>query len=368
MVRDLRVFIVDDSAVFRQKITKMLEKSITGIIIAGTAPNGKIALEKLSLAKYKTDIILMDILMPEMGGFETIGHIMDRFPTPIIIVSGLTHREVARALTNLGMSAFESGIVEFVKKPNPKDRNDQQRFNRELIKKVQSFAYLSINKLIEGFDIQTYLRDEEESLEPIIVPDRISDRISSQNEDKLIVIGASTGGPRAISLILSNLPPKSPPVIIVQHMPEEMVESWCDRLQKLYPHLNINITEENQFLKPDHVYIAQGGRHCVVEKGKKLQSILGEKVNFVMPAIDVTFTTAAKVYHQNLLGIVLTGMGKDGLKGSHEIKKYGGSVIAEHNSTSIIPSMPNAVIEANLANQVVPLHKISSAIRSSGWL
>ncbi len=138
MKKEIRVFIVDDSAVVRFQITKIITKGDKRIKVVGSAPNGKIALIKLALPKYKADVILVDALMPDMDGFATIGHIMDRFPTPVIMVTGLTKREVDKSLSHIGMSAFESGAVEFVKKPDSKFPNDNKRFEKELFFKIQN--------------------------------------------------------------------------------------------------------------------------------------------------------------------------------------------------------------------------------------
>lgn len=364
MKKGIRVFIVDDSAVVRQWLSKMVSESAYNTYVIGTAPNGVIALQKMALPKFKPDVVLMDIMMPEMDGFETINHIMDRFPTPVIIVSSLTQKEVNMALSNLGMSAFESGTIEFVKKPDSKIRHDINRFERELIKKIASLAQVDLARALRGFDFNSFLKDEIEEISEVIVP--IIAPISFH--DRMIVIGASTGGPRAISLILSKIPSVSPPIVIVQHMPSEMVQPWTQRLQSLYPQLKIKIPKNGEKIKPNRVYIAPGGVHCEIEQGKTFRLTPGERINFVIPAIDVTLITGAKVYGKNILGIILTGMGQDGCDGAREIKSVGGNILTEHESTSVIYSMPKCIVESNLADEVVALHNIPSAIRRRGWV
>lgn len=365
MKKEIRVFLVDDSAVVRHQISKMIVNSNKNILITGGAPNGKIALLEMPLPKYKPDIVLMDAIMPEMDGFETIGHIMDRFPTPIIMVSGLTKREISRSLSNLGMSAFESGAVEFVKKPNPNVPNDDKRFKKELIYKILNLSQTDLARAYTGFDFKSFLHDKEIK-KPLarIEPEKISKKFN----DLLIVIGASTGGPRAISLILSKISSESPPIIIIQHMPEEMVVPWVKRLQSLYPQLNIRTVTNGEKILPNRVYIAPGGKHCGINKGKTFRLFEEKRINYVIPAIDVTFTTAANIYGKNVLGIVLTGMGKDGLGGAKEIKASGGKIFAEHESTCVINSMPKAIVAENLADEVVPLHAIPTLIRNHGWI
>lgn len=359
MEKEVRVFIVDDSAVVRHTISELLNKSGNRIKIVGTAPNGNVALSKIAIPKYKPDIITMDIMMPEMDGFETIGHIMDRFPTPVIIVSALSQKEVDASLSNLGMAAFESGAVEFVKKPKSIDSLDKNRFKRELIDKILHLSQIDLARSISSFDFKSFL--EEDAIEETPVSDEPLSIVKKFHET-LIVIGASTGGPRAISLILSKIPSQFSPIVIIQHMPEEMVEQWVERLRNLYPHLHISIPTDREFIMPNRVYVAPGGKHCAIKEAKRFRIYKGEKVNFLMPAIDVTLISAIQVYKANVIGIILTGMGKDGYEGAKKIKRAGGKIIAEHESTCVIYGMPKAVIEGNLVNYVVPLHKIPTVL------
>ena len=361
----VKVFLVDDSAVIRHQITKIIVESQRNIEVIGGAPNGRVALLKMALPKYRPDVVLVDAIMPEMDGFETIKHIMDRFPTPVVLVSGLTKREVNSSLSNLGMSIFESGSVEFVKKPDPLVANDVNRFKRELLFKITNLSQIDLTRAYAGFDFRTFLM-EEDTKKPI---EETTPKDTSKGfNDFLLVIGASTGGPRAISLILSKIPVESPPIIIIQHMPEPMVDPWVKRLQSLYPHLNIRIPINRERILPNRIYIAPGGKHCGISKDKTFHIFGDERINFVIPAIDVTFIDAAKVYKQNVLGIILTGMGKDGFMGAKQIKAVGGKIFAEHESTCVISSMPKAVIDGNFVDEIVPLHNIPNTIQKYGWI
>ena len=364
MKKGVRVLVVDDSAVYRQVISKILTDGNKRIDVIGTAPNGKIALMKMENPKKKPDIVTMDIMMPEMDGFETIGHIMDRFPVPVVIVSSLSQKDIDASLSNLGMAAFESGAVEFVRKPNPDDFHDDKRFKRELLNKILNLSQIDLRKVITGFDFQSF-QEEGEIEKPVVIekPKRVLRKFS----DLLIIIGASTGGPRAISLILSKIPAKFPPIVIIQHMPHEMVKQWVERLQKLYPHLNVRLPKNKELIKPNRIYVAPGGKHCAIQEKKRFKLYKGEKVNFLMPSIDVTFDSASKIYKENIVGVILTGMGKDGLEGSKKIKAVNGSIIAEHESTCVIYGMPKAVIEEKLVDKIVPLHKIPFVLSDFCW-
>ena len=192
--------------------------------------------------------------------------------------------------------------------------------------------------------------------------------ILNKYQNKLIIIGASVGGPNAISLLLSEFSTHFPPVIIIQHIYEQMVTPWVNNLRKHFPRLRISIPKSGEFIKPDQIYIAEGGKHCEVKYGRKIHSYRGELVNFVIPSIDITFISAAKIYGENVLGIILTGTGRDGAHGAKKIKESGGSIFAEHESTCVVDSMPKAVIEANLADKVLPLHAIPSHLCIDGWM
>ena len=360
MTDEVRVLIVDDSAVYRQTISNILTKGSNKLKVVGVAPNGKIALHKMKIPKFKPDIVTMDIMMPEMDGYETIGHIMDRFPIPVVIVSSLNQRDVDKSLSNLGMAAFESGLVEFVKKPDHEDSNDRKRFEKELVAKISALSQMNLTQAISGFDFESYLKEE-----PITVEK--PPKTLKKFQDRIYIIASSTGGPRAISLILSEIPSKFPPVIIIQHMPEEMVDQWVMRLKNLYPHLSIKIPSNGEPVRANNVYIAPGGKHCAIQDGKRFKMYIGSKVNFLMPSADVTLTTAAKVYGEDVLGIILTGMGKDGYEGAKRVKAVKGKIIAEHESTCVIYGMPKVVIEGDLVDRVVPLHKIPEVLQDYSY-
>ncbi|MHA2298675.1 MAG: chemotaxis-specific protein-glutamate methyltransferase CheB [Candidatus Hodarchaeales archaeon] len=356
-----KIMIVDDSAVFRVYLSRVIENSNQPLEVVTTASNGVNCLHKLAVPRYKPDVVLLDVMMPEMDGIETVDHIMERFPTPVIIVSSMTQRDVKRLLSNKGMSIFESGTVEFVRKPDASDPDAVRRFERELISKIRSLSPINLQKVFQGFDMKSFMSEE------VVIPRKIRPT-SVGHRNKVIIIGASTGGTRAISLILSKFPSKAPPLVIVQHMPEMMTNQWAERLDYLYKHLRITLARDGEQLKPNHVYIAPGGKHLVISEGRRIKLVEGERVNYVIPAIDVTFISAAKTYRQNVLAIVLTGMGKDGTEGAKKIKNMGGRVYTEDESTCVVFSMPRHVIEAKASDKIIPLHNMPVEIRTSTWI
>ncbi len=364
----IRIFIADDSAVARQKITQILSNEGNHMKVIGSAPDGKVALEKLKLPKYEADVIIVDIVMPEMDGIGLIKAIMNNFPTPVVAISAFKDKkDINKALFRLGIEVFESGAVQFVSKPNSKIKGDDKRFVRQLIKTVTSLAGVNLIKSFTTYKSQFYPKDEELVQEEIL-DSKVSIIRSVEDTRRIIIIGASAGGPKAISYLLSQFKVDSPPIIVIQHMPKEMMLPWCQRLQKSFPKLNIRIARDGEKIRPNRVYVAPGGFHCAIDGSKSIKLIEGEKVNFVVPAIDITFASAAENYGSNVLGLVLTGMGNDGFKGAKSIKKHGGIIIAEHESTSVIHAMPKAVIKGKLADRVVPLHKIPAVLRINNWM
>ncbi|MFX0051808.1 MAG: chemotaxis protein CheB [Candidatus Hermodarchaeota archaeon] len=362
----IKVLLVDDSAIFRYHINKVIMKSGKNIRIIETAVNGKKALEKMEKIRDKVDIIIMDIMMPGMDGIETVGYIMDRFPTPVILSSGKKKkREIEIALSDLRMSNLESGAVEFVKKPDSLHPNDDLRFEKELIFKIENLTRIDFNKISSIYDLKAKIQQQRKEI-PLPIPPSYSTWDLHRN--KIIVIGTSTGGPQAVSILLSMLPMKFPPIIIIQHMPDGMIAPWTVRLQKAFPQLKIRLAWSGALLQPSTIFIAPTGKHCIIEPGKWINLVDGEKVNFVIPAADVTFRSASKVYGRETLGIILTGMGRDGFKGAKIIKSVGGKIIAEHHSTSIMNSMPDSIIKANLADRISPINQITNTMRGLGWI
>ncbi|MFW9992996.1 MAG: chemotaxis-specific protein-glutamate methyltransferase CheB [Candidatus Odinarchaeota archaeon] len=358
-----KVMVVDDSAVFRTYLTRIIKNSGKNIEVTSTASNGLNCLQKMEVPKYRPDVVILDVMMPEMDGIETVNHIMDRFPTPVILVSSLTHRDVKKLLSNAGMSLFESGTVEFVQKPDASDPSGVKRFERELTSKIVGLSPVNLQKAFQGFDLKSFMREELPT-----IPKPARKRVADDHQNKIIVLGASTGGTRAISLILSKFPSEAPPLVIVQHMPEMMTNQWAERLNQMYGNLDIVLASDGEYLKPNRIYIALGGKHLVIEFGKVIRLVEGERVNFVIPSIDVTMISAAKVYGQNVLGIILTGMGKDGTDGARHIKNAGGKVFVEHESTCVVYSMPRHIVEIKAADRIVPLHDMPAIIRTSEWI
>jgi two-component system chemotaxis response regulator CheB len=339
--RPIRVLIVDDSAFMRFTISKKLSET-PGLQVIGAAHDGKEALAVLP--KLKPDVITLDVEMPHMDGLTTLRQIMSSQPCPVIMLSSLTSegaRETVQALT--------WGAVDFIAKPTNKANIDS--IIDGLITKIQHAAHVSLRPIR-----YPNLVDTNQAL-----PVKKEIRQLSQN-DKIVVIGASTGGPRALNTVVPALSEElQASVLIVQHMPVGFTRSLAERLNSI-SHLVIKEAEPGDELKVGRGLVAPGGFHMSLNDSGKISLNQNPPVHGVRPAIDVTMMSVAQRFGANTIGVVLTGMGKDGTNGCALIHSNGGHVIAEDESTCIVWGMPRSVQEAGIADQVVPLDEVASTI------
>lgn len=334
--------------------------------MVGTAPNGRIALIKIYFPKYKPDIIIMDILLPEMDGYEIVSHIMNRMPIPVIIVSALNQADVNLTLTDLNLPAFASRAIKFVKKTDKNNLNDEKRFKNELIEKIIILSKTNPPPLKSRLDFRSFLQTIE--IEKIFRKINLKET-SKDFRRVLITIGASAGSTQAILFILSKIPAEFPPILIVEHTPEEMTPPYVEWLQSLFPHLDITVAMDGVLLRSNRVYIAPGGKQCIVNKMKTLQVYSNEYRTPYNPSIDKTFISATRIYGSGVIGIILSGLSAtDTLEGVRKIKSAGGVIIAEHESTCIFYAMPKEIIDEGLADEIVPAFDIPSVIHKYGYI
>jgi len=336
----IKVLVVDDSFFIRKRLVEMLS-SDPEIVVIDTAQNGLEAIEKVS--SLSPDVITLDIEMPAMDGLTALGRIMREYPTPVIMVSTLTEEGSAATV-----QALLEGAVDFIHKPTELTNVKLPIIKEELISKVKaaSRAQLrrhTVRKLVAtpkdfGFNVAVARR-------------------------KVVMIGSSTGGPRALIEILPRLPKDFPsPIAIVQHMPPgPFVKSIAKRLEA-DSNIRVKEAEDGDRLEPGLALMAPGGVHMLIEKNGIIKLNHGPAVNAVKPSVDVMMESGASVYGANSIGVILTGMGKDGAAGISVIKRHGGRTIAEHESTCVVYGMPKVVIESGTADSVVPLNEVPDEI------
>lgn len=350
-MQKLRVLIVDDSAVIRRLLSESLSTD-PEIEVVGVAANGKIALAKIP--QLKPDLLTLDIEMPEMDGLETLTEVRKLYPKlPVIMFSTLTERGAQTTL-----EALSRGATDYVTKPSNVGSVGAaiQSVQSELIPKIKVFCKRSSPITLSSQ--KPSLPPKPTVSGPVIRPQRID----------AVVIGTSTGGPNALAAVLPTIPADFPvPILIVQHMPPVFTARLAERLNQICA-IDVYEANDKMIVSPGKAYVARGDFHMTIRR-QGTSSLLSLNQDApecsCRPAVDVLFRSASQVYGANLLSVVLTGMGQDGMKGCELIRKAGGYVIAQDEPTSVVWGMPGAVTRAGLAHQILPLEKIGTEISVS---
>jgi len=342
MNRRTGVLIVDDSAVMRSLLRTVISAD-SALEVVGTASDGDSALGLLASPSVHPGIVLLDVEMPGMDGLETLRAIRARsYRMPVIMVSAVTQRGA-----RVTIEALAGGASDYVTKPaSQSDRESALRtLALNLLPKIQALTRTAASPSRPDDPVAGVSRSTPRALIPPAV----------------VAIGASTGGPAALDAILSGLPPGFPvPVLVVQHMPELFTGLLAERLGIHCP-LRVREAAEGIPVLPGSVYVARGNWHMQVlapvrpGSAPMLHLHQGPMENHCRPAVDVLFRSVAAVYGSAGLAVVLTGMGSDGLAGSHLIRSQGGTVLAQDQASSVIWGMPGAVVQAGIAHQVLPL-------------
>jgi len=349
----IQILIVDDSLVVRKVLMNVLSTD-PGLAIAGWASNGRLALAKLQT--LRPDIILLDIEMPEMNGLETIPEIRKILPhIPIIMFSTLTERGAEATL-----DALTLGASDYVAKPsNQNMAATSEAINRDLVPKIKALCHFPVRgqNPVAGASLPSVPTPRPE-IRFHAAPLRTA-------RPKIVTIGVSTGGPDALAKLLPAFPANFPlPVVIAQHMPAVFTTLLAKRLASKCA-LPVKEGQPGDLLGSSGVWIAPGDYHMVVqqeERRKRLGTHQGPRENFCRPSVDVLFRSVAAVYGANALGVVLTGMGQDGLKGCEALCAAGASVIVQDEASSVVWGMPGFVARAGLAEKILPLAQIGSEI------
>jgi len=350
----IRVLVVDDSAVVRQSLSSILE-SDPDITVIATAADPIIAVKKIM--KEVPDVITLDIEMPRMDGLTFLRKIMSQHPIPVVVISSLT-----TSGTEVAMKALEYGASEIIGKPA---MNAAQFINESkimLCDAVKAASKVKLKRKKISASRQTPVVSPKYSADVII--EKVSAYKRIINTDKIIVLGASTGGTEAIRHFLAQLPEKSPGIAIVQHMPEGFTNSFANSLNNICK-LEVKEAENGDGLYQGRVLIAPGNKHMLLKRmGKKytVEVKEGPLVNRHRPSVDVLFRSAARYAGKNALGILMTGMGNDGAKGLLELKESGAHTIAQDENSCVVFGMPKEAIKLDAAEKILPLDKIAPYI------
>lgn len=379
-MRPIRVVIVDDSA-FMRKIIGDILASDSGIEVVAKGRNGQEAIELVD--RCKPDVITLDIEMPVMNGLDALSTIMKTRPLPVLMLSSLTKQGAVETIR-----ALEMGAVDFISKPSGAISLDLHKVGADIIKKVKAAAQVNVTHLRKGSEMLSRIRqrstasmtDNQQAFISATNPTpfiktpttfmagtKKADYSAQGNIGHLIVVGTSTGGPKALQVLLSGLPANlNGALVIVQHMPAGFTRSLAQRLNSLCE-INVMEAEDNQPLRKGCAYIAPGNYHMEVcqKPDGTLYLSLNQKEPRAghRPSVDMLFESVAKLPYSAKHAIIMTGMGSDGTVGLKALKETGiRTVIAEDESTCIVFGMPRAAIQAGIVDKVVPLHEISDQL------
>ncbi len=349
----IKVLIVDDSALVRQLLTKILE-SERDIQVVGVASDPYAAREKIK--KLNPDVLTLDVEMPRMDGVTFLGNLMRLRPMPVVMISTLTENGA-----DVTLRALEYGAVDYISKPKLDVSEQLPLYAEEITSKVKSAAKANLQTL----DKRSYgpISHEKHTADVIL---RKTDRRHYRTTDKIIGIGASTGGTEAIKEVLSNLPSDMPGIVISQHIPEAFSGPFAKRVDSLTA-LNVIEAKDGQQVVPGHVYIAPGNRHLLIARdGTRYVCTLndGELVNRHKPSVDVMFRSLAQNAGPNAMALMLTGMGNDGAEGMGEMKKAGSATIAQDEASSVVWGMPGEAVKRGYVDEVIPLSRIAKRLIS----
>ena len=363
----IKVLVVDDSAFMRKALSMMLE-SDPAIKVVGTACDGREGVEKAK--RLKPDLVTMDIEMPRMDGLTALREIMLRDPIPVMMISSLTTDGASATL-----DALDMGAVDFIPKGKSYVSLDIVQIKDGLLAKIKDIVRRKTLLMARFRRVQLPKLRANRPGAPTIahrgaagVTSRPSRVVAKRNHDiSMIALGCSTGGPPALQAVIPRLPRNLPVgMVVAQHMPAAFTKSLADRLNGI-SQVTVKEASNGDFIEPGMVLIAPGGRHLTVRRsGSRAQAVISDKPadTLYKPCVDVMVNSVADAFGATTLGVVLTGMGSNGLAGMRLVRQKGGIVVAEAEETCVVYGMPRAVIEAKLAHHVAAIDNVAGEIMS----
>jgi two-component system, chemotaxis family, protein-glutamate methylesterase/glutaminase len=346
----IRVLVIDDSALVRQILCDVL-RSDPAIEVVGAAGDAHIAREKIK--KLNPDVLTLDVEMPKMDGLTFLSNLMRLHPMPVVMVSSLTERGA-----DITLDALAMGAVDFLPKPRVDIAATLQDYGDELIAKIKIAAGANVQALDSRRISKALTRSE---------PTHSAgggERRPMRSTDRIVAIGASTGGTEAIKEVLCNMPPDSPGMLITQHIPPTFSASFARRMNEVSP-LTVCEAQDGQQVLAGHVYIAPGDYHLrLVRNGARYVCKVDHEapVNRHRPSVDVLFRSVAQNAGQNAIGVLLTGMGRDGARGLKAMRTAGAATVAQDEHTSVVWGMPGEAVSIGATEDVLPIDAIAARI------
>lgn len=341
-INKTRVLVVDDSALVRQVLSKILQ-SDPGIEVVGVASDPYVAREEIK--RLNPDVLTLDVEMPRMDGITFLGNLMRLRPMPVVMVSSLTEQGA-----DVTLSALELGAIDFVTKPKIDISHGLASYAAEIIDKVKAASRARVRARQDLDKSSGARRPAQQVLKHY------------RTTDRLIAIGASTGGTEALREVLEMMPADAPAIVITQHIPEAFSQPFARRLNSASA-MSVCQAEDGQQIVQGHAYVAPGNRHLrVIRSGARFVCRLddGEPVNRHKPSVDVMFMSVAENVGRNAVGVLLTGMGADGAQGMRAMKEAGAPTLAQDEATSVVWGMPGEAVKIGVVDHVLPLDRIAA--------
>lgn len=343
-MKKIKVLIIDDSALVRTILQKGLSQD-SSLEIVGVAQD--VFVGRDMIVKHRPDVITLDIEMPRMDGVEFLRRLMPQYPVPVVVVSSLTQK--GKTIT---MQALDAGAVDFI----PKPESDIERGLKEMILELATKIKIASTANVSGWKNKRFEQKQKQSIS--------NSNALSESTDKVIAIGASTGGTEAIRKVIEVLPPNIPGIVIVQHMPKGFTKTFAQRLNEISL-VTVKEAESGDRILNGRVLIAPGDFHMkVIRSGGQYQVVCksGEKVNGHRPSVDVLMFSVAKNVASNAYGVILTGMGSDGAKGLLAMKEAGANTIGQNEATCVVYGMPKSAYEIGAVDKQLPINDIARGI------
>jgi len=346
--KKINVLIVDDSAVVRQSLTEIIDSDPL-LEVMGTASDPYVAAKKIK--NQIPDVITLDIEMPKMDGLTFLRKIMSQYPIPVVIISSLTAKG-----TETGLKALEYGALEIITKPQMYSKEFIIESKIKICEAIKAAAQAKVRRKISPISVHV---QPKYSADAVLPP--VQKHSMIKTTDIVVAVGASTGGTEALLKFLQELPPNSPGIVIVQHMPEMFTKSFAERLNEVCK-ITVKEAANGDSVISGRALIAPGNYHTLLKRSGARYYVEvkdGPFVNRHRPSVDVLFRSTAKYAGSNSIGIIMTGMGDDGAKGLLEMKEAGAKTIAQDEESSVVFGMPKEAIKINAADVILPLEKIA---------
>lgn len=349
-MKKIKVLIVDDSAIVRNTLSEILS-SDSEIEVIGSASDPFIAANKIK--EVIPDVITLDIEMPKMDGITFLQKIMSQHPIPVVICSSLTNKGSATA-----MKALENGVVEIITKPQLGTKKFLEESRIHICDTVKAASLVNIKNFVNK---KTEIAPK---LSADVILAKANNKAMLRTTEKVVVVGASTGGTEALRIFLESFPLDSPGIVIVQHMPENFTRSFAERLDSLC-RISVKEAENNDTVIRGRALIAPGNKHTLLKRSGARYYVEikdGPLVSRHRPSVDVLFRSAARYAGKNAVGVIMTGMGDDGARGMTEMKNAGSYNIAQDEKTCVVFGMPNEAIKQGAVDKISPLSLIPSIV------